>query len=69
MIQLTKSEQKYFRRDFPTWAQLCDQLIPFMVKGSGISAHHLRKDVDLTRSTQNRAKRYTYFPPNESWSK
>ena len=27
MIQLTKSEKRYFRRDFPTWAQLCDQLL------------------------------------------
>ena len=26
MIQLTKSEKKYFRRYFPTWAQLFDQL-------------------------------------------
>ena len=27
MIQLTKSEEKYFQMDFPIWAQLCDQLV------------------------------------------
>ena len=27
MTQLTKSEKKYFQRDFPTWAQLWDQLV------------------------------------------
>ena len=40
-----------------------------MVKGLGISAHHLRKDVGLSRPTQKRAKGYTYFPRNEFWSK
>ena len=40
-----------------------------MVKESGISVHLLRKYEGLSRPTQNRAKRYTYFPRNESWSK
>ena len=40
-----------------------------MVKGSGISAHHLREAVGRSRPTQNRAKRYTYFSRNESWSR